>query len=175
MIAGRDLSLIYLTLGRCGHRPLRIMLQPYLCVTIFFRTYKFFALYKYLLFLLRQKQILCADENKNNGENYSQRSVLKAVEQEKTERNADETVADVGQCRLFINQIVLYVKYNCQYCGGDKKYKVNSLRNRLRHILIKREVENKDSASAEAHCAENSGDCSGNNIKYHFISILIPA
>ena len=129
----------------------------------------------YLLFLLRQKQILCADENENNGENYSQRSVLKAVEQEKSERNADETVADVGQCRLFINQIVLYVKYNCQYGGGDKKYKVNSLRNRLRHILIKREVENKDSSSAEAHCAENSGDCSGNNIKYHFISILIPA
>ncbi len=137
--------------------------------------YKFFAHYKYLLFLLRQKQILCADENENNGENYSQCFVLKAVEQEKTERNADETVADVGQCRLFINQIVLYVKYNCQYCGGNKKYKVNSLRNRLRHILIKREVENKDSASAEAHCAENSGDCSGDNIKYHFISILIPA
>ncbi len=128
-----------------------------------------------LVFLLRQKQILCADENENNGENYSQCSVLKAVEKEKSERNADETVADVGQCCLFINQIVLYVKYNCQYGGGDKKYKVNSLRNRLRHILIKREVENKDSSSAEAHCAENSGDCSGNNIKYHFISILIPA
>lgn len=58
-------------------------------VTIFFRTYKFFAHYIYLLFLLWQKQILCADENENNGENYSQRSVLKAVEKEKSERNAD--------------------------------------------------------------------------------------
>ena len=55
----------------------------------------FFVNYSYLLFL-RQKQILCTDENENYCENYSQCLVLKAVEQEESEYNADKAAADIG-------------------------------------------------------------------------------